>query len=1058
VFAIGLREIQELGALDDTDAAQWLYKLASGGDRVSLVDVLAELAKARQRLIAGGQGTASIPDLLAERDKLRRLARDQEAVRRYVELARKGRELAERIAACEFQAAGIEKEARLVEVAAAIHEKWHALNSLKKELAVARAVPRIDPQVLAEFKALSTTIERGRVAQKRLARRLAKRRRAIDALAIDKAVHRRGPRIEALLDEEQWITALDLERNALAEKIKGVERERAELCVRHGLDPAATAVDSTEASGKAWRQLKPLGRELTAARRRLAEVTKECEERGEGSAAAAKELAAALAARGAQSLTPLLERSGALVSLLRRRVQLDDRVAELSRRKTELEAKSRDLAAHALLPGWAVVALGVIFVAGVVAGLAGLFLPASWIGGMKLALAVLGLLAAGAAAATKLLLERAFDRRSATCLAQLETLAGQLEEATQERDSLDQELPSGGGPLLARLQAAEKEQAAVEALVPLEARRQSATAEAAAAESRREEAHQEYAALRHRWRHALADVGLSPNTPPGRARRIARAARSLAELDARLAVQRAELVRREGVVAAFQNRLRQLRAELAVPPAGDGASSAAAGVSQAPAAAPVTPAAGTSLVDDLRSLRERLREQRELAARRRSILHAARRLRDRRHKVRGRVRRCERRLAALFDRAGLVDAAELHHRIEQADHGDQLAQKSDTLATEISALVGPRYDEARLAELVAGNTRAQLDERWLELTGRASKLREETKTAHEQLGRWRQESETLAADRERGQAGLRLGVVERLLRESVERWRVLAATEWLLAGVRKRYERERQPETLREASGYLAQLTEGRYTRVWTPLEEDVLRVDDAQGESLAPEVLSRGTREQLFLSLRLALVTRYARRGVDLPLVLDDVLVNFDARRARSAAIVLRDFAARHEQVLVFTCHQHIYELFRSLGVAVRELPANPRAGLGRAPVAEMDVPHEPAAPPVDPAAPRPQLVEVVEPHPRSTNGHRPESDVAADDEHESVDEIEPASPAPARRVAPARDRRGAHVKFDSIHGPRGPFATALWHERVTYELSAEPDEDDGDSREWTDVEDDRG
>ena len=43
VFAIGMRELQELSTLDDTKAADELYKLSSGLDRVSLVDVLRSL-------------------------------------------------------------------------------------------------------------------------------------------------------------------------------------------------------------------------------------------------------------------------------------------------------------------------------------------------------------------------------------------------------------------------------------------------------------------------------------------------------------------------------------------------------------------------------------------------------------------------------------------------------------------------------------------------------------------------------------------------------------------------------------------------------------------------------------------------------------------------------------------------------------------------------------------------------------------------------------------------------------------------------------------------------
>ena len=174
--------------------------------------------------------------------------------------------------------------------------------------------------------------------------------------------------------------------------------------------------------------------------------------------------------------------------------------------------------------------------------------------------------------------------------------------------------------------------------------------------------------------------------------------------------------------------------------------------------------------------------------------------------------------------------------------------------------------------------------------------------------------QALADDRQLPRLQLEMAVVERQIAEALKRWRILAVTCRLLENIRTSYERERQPETLKEASGYLARLTQGRYCRVWTPLGEKTLRVDDADGHSLPVESLSRGTREQLFLSLRLALAASYARRGAALPMVLDDVLVNFDADRATAAAEVLRDFAAAGHQLLVCTCHEHIEEIFAQL------------------------------------------------------------------------------------------------------------------------------------------------
>ena len=124
-------------------------------------------------------------------------------------------------------------------------------------------------------------------------------------------------------------------------------------------------------------------------------------------------------------------------------------------------------------------------------------------------------------------------------------------------------------------------------------------------------------------------------------------------------------------------------------------------------------------------------------------------------------------------------------------------------------------------------------------------------------------------------------------------------------------------------------MTQGKYRRVWTPVGERVLRVEDSEGEGLPVEAAQPRAREQLFLSLRLALAAHFARRGAVLPLILDDVLVNFDMDRARAAAEVLRDFAAPAggypgHQMLVFTCHDHIARLFRGLKAPVCELPSN--------------------------------------------------------------------------------------------------------------------------------------
>jgi hypothetical protein len=79
VFAVGLRELQELGTLDDTEAAAHLYKLTSGLDRVSLIDVMRQLEAARNQILAA-DGSRS--ELTRTDRTARRLARGDQGIGR----------------------------------------------------------------------------------------------------------------------------------------------------------------------------------------------------------------------------------------------------------------------------------------------------------------------------------------------------------------------------------------------------------------------------------------------------------------------------------------------------------------------------------------------------------------------------------------------------------------------------------------------------------------------------------------------------------------------------------------------------------------------------------------------------------------------------------------------------------------------------------------------------------------------------------------------------------------------------------------------------------------
>jgi uncharacterized protein YhaN len=77
---------------------------------------------------------------------------------------------------------------------------------------------------------------------------------------------------------------------------------------------------------------------------------------------------------------------------------------------------------------------------------------------------------------------------------------------------------------------------------------------------------------------------------------------------------------------------------------------------------------------------------------------------------------------------------------------------------------------------------------------------------------------------------------------------------------------------------------------------------------------MSDGTRDQLFLSLRLAFVAQQVQSGgFALPLIMDDILVHFDDQRTRAALQVLHELAAE-TQILYFTHHQSVVDAVQGL------------------------------------------------------------------------------------------------------------------------------------------------
>ena len=130
----------------------------------------------------------------------------------------------------------------------------------------------------------------------------------------------------------------------------------------------------------------------------------------------------------------------------------------------------------------------------------------------------------------------------------------------------------------------------------------------------------------------------------------------------------------------------------------------------------------------------------------------------------------------------------------------------------------------------------------------------------------------------------------------------------------ERYREENQGPLLGAASKLFAQLTLGAYSGVRAGFDDKdraTLLCVRAGNVEVAVDGLSEGTRDQLYLSLRLASLLRHCETAEPMPIILDDVLVQFDDERSRAALAVLAEVAEK-VQVLFFTHHSRHVELAR--------------------------------------------------------------------------------------------------------------------------------------------------
>lgn len=184
------------------------------------------------------------------------------------------------------------------------------------------------------------------------------------------------------------------------------------------------------------------------------------------------------------------------------------------------------------------------------------------------------------------------------------------------------------------------------------------------------------------------------------------------------------------------------------------------------------------------------------------------------------------------------------------------------------------------------------------MLGELSRQKKELEKAGDAAADFRQQAESEAATLKRDACRfIRLRLAAHFLRNQIERFR-----------------EENQGPLLEKSGKVFRQMTRNAFEGLAAEFNDKDIPVmvgRKANGANVPVDGMSDGSRDQLYLALRIAAMERYLEEHEPMPLILDDLLITFDNERTSAILPQLANLASR-TQVFLFTHHEHLIDLCR--------------------------------------------------------------------------------------------------------------------------------------------------
>ncbi len=307
-------------------------------------------------------------------------------------------------------------------------------------------------------------------------------------------------------------------------------------------------------------------------------------------------------------------------------------------------------------------------------------------------------------------------------------------------------------------------------------------------------------------------------------------------------------------------------------------------------------------LDQLQSIRVQQKQRIQLNA---SIQHQSQLAAE----ITSQLQKLDSKLASLCAAAADSDLLTMSALMERVRKAEELKTQQNELSASLDAYASLESN-SDFRKLLEESQEASLQLEIRELDRRLNQQDSEREQTDQNIGGLTQRIEQLANNQAAQGHLTQLHGRRCELAELAEQWVVERLAQELLSRSIERFAADNEPALLQLSRKFLSKLTGGKYTSIDRDnTDSGLFIVRNAQAEGFEPSRLSTGTREQLYLAIRMAYITHHCEQHEPLPVIMDDCFVNFDDARTRLALEAIADWDDSM-QTIVLSCHWRVVQM----------------------------------------------------------------------------------------------------------------------------------------------------